>query len=459
VRASSRGVADPADPRCQGHPCSRHRITSPCLPAYGPLKLIDKSGEPAPVIPQPPGDMVAAGRCARARVRRRNAGRRATGAGRCASPVSQSPGGPASGSCITATRSPLVWMQRKNRPDAGPGLAARVAATAANDDGVRLEDPAMAVELTPITGRDVAEVADFLRTSLDPQIPWARSCVPPWQVEAPNHGFMLRDGQRVVGALLAFYSDRLIGGRVERFCNMGTWCVLPAYRSHSIRLLRAMVAQDGYHVTCLSPNERVVAITAKFKFRPLDTAAVLIPNLPWPTLPGRTRISADPGVIASTLTGAELRLYHDHAEALAARHILLIRGERTCYVMYRETPLKGLPCAEILHVSNPELFKSSINSLTRHLLLRQRLLATRAELRTITHRPLFSLSRNPRPKRYRSASLDPGQIDDLYSEFVCVPDRTRAPRLLRRPGASPQDDGASGGRLTEAGQPGTRLGA
>jgi hypothetical protein len=81
--------------------------------------------------------------------------------------------------------------------------------------------------------------------------------------------------------------------------------------------------------------------------------------------------------------------------------------------------------------------------LTRHLLLRHRLLATRAELRTIAHRPLFSLKRNPRPKRYRSASLDPGQIDDLYSEFVCVPDINRAPRFLRRSGNSSEDGGPS----------------
>jgi hypothetical protein len=222
---------------------------------------------------------------------------------------------------------------------------------------------------------------------------------------------------------LAFYSDRLIAGRSERFCDMGTWCVLPAYRSHSIRLLRAMLAQEGYHVTCLSPNEKVVAITSQFKFRPLDTSAVLIPNLPWPTLYRRIRISADPDVIASTLTGAELELYRDHAQALAARHLVLIRGERSCYVMYRERHPKGIACAEILHVSDSDLFKLCINSLTRHLLLRHRLLATRAELRTIVHRPPFSSKWSPRPRRYRSASLDPDQIDYLYTEFVCVPDR------------------------------------
>jgi hypothetical protein len=63
---------------------------------------------------------------------------------------------------------------------------------------------------------------------------------------------MLPDGQRVVGALLAFYSERLVAGRVEQFCN------------------------------CLSPSDRVWAITSQFEFRWLDTSAALIPNLPWP---------------------------------------------------------------------------------------------------------------------------------------------------------------------------------
>ena len=59
--------------------------------------------------------------------------------------------------------------------------------------------------------------------------------------------------------------------------------------------------------------------------------------------------------------------------------------------------------------------------LTRYLLIRRRLLATLAELRIIEHRPPLSFKLNSWPKMYRSASLEPGQIDDLYSELVCVP--------------------------------------
>jgi hypothetical protein len=280
----------------------------------------------------------------------------------------------------------------------------------------------MTVELTPITDEDVPAVADFLHANLNDRVPWVQSCsTVPWKVEAPNHGFMLRDGQRVVGALLALYSERLVAGRVERFCNMGSWCVLPGYRSRSISLLNALLAQEGYHFTVLTADVGPQEILAWFRFRLFDTSAALVPNLPWPTLPGRTRISAHPDVIEKTLAGAELELYHDHAQALAAHHLVLIRGQDSCYVMYRESKYKDKPVALILHASNPDLFHRALNPLTRHLLVRHRLLATLGELRIIEHKPRLSFKVNNWPKMYRSASLEPEQIDYLYSELACVP--------------------------------------
>jgi hypothetical protein len=281
----------------------------------------------------------------------------------------------------------------------------------------------MTIELAPITEAEVPAVAELLHANLNDQIPWAQSCVPlPWKVDAPNCGFMLRDGQRVVGALLAYYSERLVAGRVERFCNMGAWCVLPAYRSHGIRLLLALLGQKGYHFTCLSASETVLAINSRLEFRPLDTSAALVPNLPWPALSGQIQISSDPDVIEGTLTGTELEVYRDHARALAVHHHVLIRGHDSCYVMHREYRYRNVPLyAIVLHVSNPELFRRALIPMTRHLLLRHRLVATLAELRVIGHEPPLSFKLNAWPKMYRSAGLEPAQIDYLYSELVCVP--------------------------------------
>jgi hypothetical protein len=49
-------------------------------------------------------------------------------------------------------------------------------------------------------------------------------------------------------------------------------------------------------------------------------------------------------------------------------------------------------------------------------------LVTLADLPTFGHRPRLSLMRSGLwLKMYRSASLEPGHIDCLYSELVCVP--------------------------------------
>jgi len=283
----------------------------------------------------------------------------------------------------------------------------------------------MAIRVCPIADSDVRSVAEFLHTHLNSRVTteaWVRSLDVPWRVEAPNHGFMLLDDDTIVGAYLAFYSERTIDGRRERFCNLGAWCVLPSHRFHSIRLLKALLAQDGYHFTDLSPSGNVVPLNSRLKFRFLDTTTVLMPTLPWPTWPGRYVISSNPALLNRTLTGREREIFRDHAGAAAAIHVLLRRGDEWCYVVFRKDRRKNLPFfASILHVSDPVLFAGMIRPFTRHLLFRHGVLACLAELRLLASRPrpAFPL-RRPRRKMFRSAHLEPEQIDYLYSELVCV---------------------------------------
>jgi hypothetical protein len=284
---------------------------------------------------------------------------------------------------------------------------------------------AEAVRVTPITDGDVRGAAEFLHAQLNTRLSvddWARAVDVPWAVEKPNAGFMLLDGDEVVGVQLAFYSERILKGSRERFCNLGAWCVLPGYRFHGLRLLRAVLRQDGYHFTDLSPSGNVVGVNEKLSFSFLDTTTALVPNLPWPTLPGRGRIVSDRGLIERTLTGVELDLYRDHAAAGAARHVVLTRGNEWCYVIFRRDRRKGLPLfASVLYVSNPALFRAMGPRFARHLLIHHHALATLAEERIVAYRPRASYRlRSPRRKMFRSPSLAPAQIDYLYSELVCV---------------------------------------
>jgi hypothetical protein len=283
---------------------------------------------------------------------------------------------------------------------------------------------AHSVELSEIGSADLDMVADFLHVHMNNRVTaadWASAVTPPWRVDSPNHGFMLKEDGRVVGAYLAIYSDRVIDGHVERFCNLAAWCVLGQFRSYGLRLVRAMLAQQGFHFTDLSPSGNVVALNKRLRFHSLDTTTALVPNLPWPG-PARTRVTSDPEVISRMLRGRDVAIYRDHVATSAARHIVVERGAEYCYLIVRRDRRKGLPLfASILYVGNPDLFADVGRAVYRHLLLRHRALATLAEIRLVGARPPMSIAlKTARPKMYRSERLQPEQIDYLYSELACL---------------------------------------
>jgi hypothetical protein len=282
------------------------------------------------------------------------------------------------------------------------------------------------VEVKPIAPTDVKRVAKFLHQHMNARVAedaWASAMSVSWGVEKPNSGFMLLDGDAVVGAYLAFYSERDVDGASERVCNLGAWCVLAEHRFNSLSLLRALLAQDGYSFTDLSPSGSVIPLNSRLGFDSLDTATRLVPNLPWPGRPSRVVIIADPELIGRTLTGRDLQLYRDHAGAGAARHLVLIRGTKWCYVVFRKDRRKGMPLfASILYVSDRDLLQQVARPLASHLLIRHGALATLAEERIVGRWPLPSWPlRSVRPKMFRSSRLEAAQVDYLYSELVCVP--------------------------------------
>ncbi|GAB3254530.1 hypothetical protein [Nocardioides dilutus] len=286
------------------------------------------------------------------------------------------------------------------------------------------------VQLAPIRVDDLAEVGEFLHAHLNPRLgpsEWARSVVPTWPVSSPNHGFLLRDesaGGRVVGTQLAFYSKRVIDGTDQDFCNLGAWCVLDDYRSHGLRLLRAVLAQRQYHFTDLSPSGNVVALNRTLGFEPLDTTTALVANHPVIRRRG-ARVLADLAELGRVLTGEDLRIFEDHREAAATIHLALFQGEDHCYVVVRRDRRKNLPVfASLLHIGAPELLRRNLAVLGQHLLIRHGLLCSLVELRLLGSQPAGSvLLRSPRPKMFRSARHAPVQaasVDNLYSELTLV---------------------------------------
>ena len=161
--------------------------------------------------------------------------------------------------------------------------------------------------LGPITDGDAERVGAFLNQHLNQRITpqgWAEALLPSWQVDAPNHGFMLVADGEVVGAQLGLLFRTAHGkwGRADL---------------QSCRLLRARGLSQPEPAGCsrqccrsapiASPTCRPAAMSDRsicgLGFRKLDTATALVFNLPWPSWAGGTQLITDPKTIAATLTG------------------------------------------------------------------------------------------------------------------------------------------------------------
>ena len=283
-------------------------------------------------------------------------------------------------------------------------------------------------EVCPISDGDLADVGRFLGTQFPPDTPahewgeaWLRTVNLPGSA-APNHGFMLRAAGRIVGAYPAIYSTRMIDGRRERFCNLAVWCVSPDFRAQSLGMLKAILAQEGFHFTDLSPIERVQKLNAALGFQYLDTATALAPNLPWP-VSRRVVISADPAVIETTVTGEIKQFFEDHARCRWAKHLILVHEGEWCYLQWRKERRKKLPLfISIRYASHPEVLRRAFRSLASYFLFRHGALFTLGELRITGGRVYPSLMlRRPTRRMFKSKTLSPDRIDYLYSEITSAP--------------------------------------
>jgi hypothetical protein len=251
---------------------------------------------------------------------------------------------------------------------------------------------------------------------------WAAALGSPWTNVGPDHGVLLREGGRLVGVYVVFHSMRLLDGVDRLFANLGAWCVLPEYRLHSVKMLRALLRRNDCIFTDFSPSGSVVPLNRRMGFSDLDTATDLVVNLPWPSRPGAAQLVHRREEVERLLDGADLQAFRDHQTSAAAHHLVITRGARTCYVVYRRDRRKHLPLfVSVLHASDPELFSDCARLFVRHVLVRHAVPFSLMERRVVgrapkPRRPL----RSTRPKMFRG-DVRPEQVDYMYSELTAVP--------------------------------------
>lgn len=235
--------------------------------------------------------------------------------------------------------------------------------------------------------------------------------------ESPNYGFALRDQGTLVGGIGALYADRQIADRLERFCNITSWCVLNSHRQHSTRLAMAVLAQGEGTYTDFSPTQ-VVGSTLRFlKFTELDERRAVIVNLPaWQ--PGVQVLTQDEQ-IRTHLTGEALQAYEDHRGLPWLSHLVVGDADGWCHVVTRRSQVRQLPATLVLHISHRAVFGRCMRSVMAHGLMRG-CLFTLVECRFLDRTAPWPshIQSGFNRKLVRTQTLDPASVDYLYSESV-----------------------------------------
>lgn len=281
------------------------------------------------------------------------------------------------------------------------------------------------VRILPITIRDLAEVGDFLHQNLSSRFSaaqWIEAMEHEWSTTRPNFGAQMRAASTLVGVMLAIYSEQTIDGRTESFCNPHSWCVLPEYRNQGIGVVLHLIKQAGYHFTMLTPNPKVAQIFRGLRFKDLDDGLCYFPNLPTRlTLHSDVRAVSDPQQIARMLPKEARRDFEMHRGIAWLRFIAFGIDDDACLVVYKRTIVKRMPCAHILHISNPGAFKKYRGAMQTRMLTEEGLLISRVETRFAGSPIRFSLRRKRmQAKLFFSKTLEDSQIRDLYSELVAL---------------------------------------
>ena len=257
---------------------------------------------------------------------------------------------------------------------------------------------------------------------------WRQLFVDHTGLQNDHFGWVLVDGDNVVGFVSTILSERTIRGETVRLCNTSSWIVKPEYRAHSLGLHAKVLADKSVTVTNLSPTVGVLKLLEKMGFTLMDKSErIILPVVTPQTFMDHCEILTEAGTVQNALTGDSLRFFRDHQ--LPFNYPILLRtAVGDCYVMMNRT-LKTicgklrLPFARVHHIGVPDIFVRHLDKLVVRVAASLKVVAMIVDNRMLRGGvPWHSFMRpgGERKAAFRSQRLVAGDIDGLYTEAVLL---------------------------------------
>jgi acetoacetyl-CoA synthetase len=257
---------------------------------------------------------------------------------------------------------------------------------------------------------------------------WRQLFVDHSGLQNDQFGWVLVDGNEVVGFVGTIWGKRTFRGETVRLCNASSWIVKPEYRAHSLALHSKVINDKSVTVTNLSPTPQVLKLLEKLGFTLIDKSErVILPVVTARTFMDCCEILTEARDVEEALEGERLQFFRDH-QLSYNKHILLRTHSGDCYIVMNRT-LKTicrnlrLPFARVHYISAPDVFVRHLEKLVVRIVAFLRVVAMIVDDRMLHGVvPWHSLMRpgGERKAAFRSETLVAEDIDGLYTEAVLL---------------------------------------
>jgi acetoacetyl-CoA synthetase len=257
---------------------------------------------------------------------------------------------------------------------------------------------------------------------------WRQLFVDHSGLQNDHFGWVLVDGDDVVGFVSTILSERTIRGEKVRLCNTSSWIVKHEFRAHSLALHAKVIADKSVTVTNLSATQQVLKLLEKMGFTLMDKSErIILPVVTPRTFIDRCEILTEVGAVEGALEGELLRFFRDH-QLPHNHHILLRTHVGSCYVMMNRTwkTIRGnlrLPFARVHHIGAPDILVRHLEKLVVRVAASFKVVAMIVDDRMLRGTvPWHSFMRpgGERKAAFRSERLTEEDIDGLYTEAVLL---------------------------------------
>jgi len=172
----------------------------------------------------------------------------------------------------------------------------------------------------------------------------------------PKYGYLLESDGTPVGAILLVYSSMLVNGEIQIRCNVSSWYVEPAFRSHAPMLVSQALKHKQVTYFNISPAPHTLPIVeAQGYVRYCSGRFMAVPALRARSSGARVRAVAPDMCPDEDLPSSELELLLAHARYGCMSVVCRLAGRRHPFI-FRLGRFRLVPYAYLVYCREPDDF-------------------------------------------------------------------------------------------------------